>query len=93
LSRYAGAETGLNYFMVEKSSFREVGLAALFTFVPSLFCGFTALMSAAAALFFGLALVPVWRRALGGITGDLLGASIELTEIFTLLFLYFLILV
>ena len=93
LSRYAGAETGLNYFMVEKSGFREVGLATLFTFFPSLFCGYPALMSAAAALFFGLALVPVWRRALGGITGDLLGASIELTEIFTLLFLYFLILV
>jgi cobalamin synthase len=79
--------------MVEKSGLREVGLAALFTFVPSLICGLPAILSAAAALFFGLALVPVWRRALGGITGDLLGASIELTEISTLLLLYFLILV
>jgi len=85
-SRYAGGETGLNRLMVEGAGPRELGLAALFTFVPSLFFGLPALLSAAAALFFGLALVPVWRRALGGINGDLLGASVELTEIFTLLF-------
>ena len=92
-SRYIGGETGLNYFMVEKAGLREVGLAALFTFVPSLFFGFSALLSAAIAFFFGLGLVFLWQRALGGITGDLLGASIELTEFFTLVFLYFLILV
>jgi adenosylcobinamide-GDP ribazoletransferase len=86
LSRYAGDETGLNRLMVEGAGPREMGLAALFTFVPSLFFGLPAILSAAAALFFGLALVPVWRRALGGVTGDLLGASVELTEIFTLFF-------
>jgi cobalamin synthase len=32
----------------------------------------------------------IWHRALGGVTGDLLGASVELTEIFTL-FLFMLI--
>jgi adenosylcobinamide-GDP ribazoletransferase len=88
LSRYAGNETGLGRFMVEKSGPRELVLAVLFTFVPSLACGPPALLSAAAALLFGLALVTLWHRALGGITGDLLGASVELTEIFTLLFFY-----
>jgi len=89
LSRYVGEETGLGRFMVERSGPRELGLAALFTFAPSLMGGPPALLSAAAALLFGLALVPLWHRALGGVTGDLLGASIELTEIFTLLFFYF----
>ncbi|MDR1545850.1 MAG: adenosylcobinamide-GDP ribazoletransferase [Deltaproteobacteria bacterium] len=32
----------------------------------------------------GLLLTPVWRRALGGATGDLLGASVELGEIASL---------
>jgi len=93
LSRYAGGETGLGRFMVERSGPRELGLAALFTFGPSLIFGPPALLSAAAALLFGLALVPVWHRLLGGVTGDLLGASVELTEIFTLIFFYILILV
>ena len=86
LSRYAGGETGQGRFMVENSGPRELGLAALFTFGPSLIFGPPALLSAAAALLFGLALVPIWHRALGGVTGDLLGASVELTEIFTLIF-------
>jgi len=89
LSRYAGGETGLGRFMVERAGPRELGLAALFTFAPSLLGGPPALLSAAAALLFGLALVPLWHRALGGVTGDLLGASVELTEIFALLFFYF----
>ncbi|MDR2935534.1 MAG: adenosylcobinamide-GDP ribazoletransferase [Candidatus Adiutrix sp.] len=89
LSRYVGEETGLGRFMVEKSGPRELGLAALFTFAPSLFGGPPALLTAAAALLFGLALVPAWHRALGGVTGDILGASVELTEIFALLFFYF----
>ena len=93
LSRYAGGETGQGRFMVENSGPRELGLAALFTFGPSLVFGPPALLSAAAALLFGLALVPVWHRALGGVTGDLLGASVELTEIFSLFFFYYLTLV
>jgi len=92
LSRYAGGETGQGRFMVENSGPRELGLAALFTFGPSLVFGPPALLSAAAALLFGLALVPIWHRALGGVTGDLLGASVELTEIFTLIFFYSLVL-
>ena len=92
LGSYAGTETGLGRHMVEKSGLRELGLAALFTLAPSLFFGPMALLAAAAALLFGLALTLVWHRALGGVTGDILGASVELTEIFALLVVYFLIL-
>jgi len=89
LSSYAGAETGQGRFMVEKSGPRELGLAILFTFGPSLVFGRPALLAAAIALLFGLALVPLWHRALGGVTGDLLGASVELTEIAALAALFF----
>ena len=88
LSRYIGEEAGLGRWMVEKSGLRELGLAVLFTLAPSLFFGPPALLAAAAALLFGLALIPIWHRALGGVTGDMLGASVELTEIFILLFVY-----
>ncbi|GHV56424.1 adenosylcobinamide-GDP ribazoletransferase [Deltaproteobacteria bacterium] len=88
LSPYVGSETGLGRFMVEKSSLRELGLAALFTLGLSSFFGLAALGTAGAAFLFGLFLVPVWRRALGGVTGDMLGASVELTEIFALSFFY-----
>ena len=89
LSRYVGGETSPSRFMVEGAGPRELGLAALFTFGPSLFFGLPAFLAAVAALGGGLALVLVWRRAVGGATGDFLGASVELTEIFTLLILYF----
>ena len=88
LSRYVGGEAGLGRWMVEKSGPRELGLAVLCTFVPGLFFGPPALLAAAVALLFGLALIPIWHRALGGVTGDMLGASVELTEIFILLFVY-----
>ena len=89
LSVYVGEAGGLGRFMVEKSGLRELGLAALFTLGASLCFGLPAFLSAIASLVFGLALVPLWARTLGGVTGDLLGASVELTEIFGLVFFYF----
>jgi len=88
---YVGAESGLGRWMVENSGFRELFWAALFTFVVSLFGGGAALLTAAAAIICGFLLNWVWNRTLGGLTGDLLGATIELTEIFTLSLFYILI--
>ncbi|MDR2946735.1 MAG: adenosylcobinamide-GDP ribazoletransferase [Candidatus Adiutrix sp.] len=87
---YVGAENGLGRWMVENSSFKELFWAALFTFAASLFGGGPALLAAAAAVVCGCALNWVWNKSLGGLTGDLLGATIELTEIFTLGFFYIL---
>lgn len=87
---YIGSETGLGRWMVENSTWKELFQAALFTFVLSLFGGGAALLAAVAAIASGFFLNWVWRKTLGGITGDLLGATIELTEIFTLGLFYIL---
>jgi cobalamin synthase len=42
------------------------------------------LTAALAALALGRLLVPLWRAAIGGVTGDLLGASVELGELLAL---------
>ena len=88
---YVGAETGLGRWMVENSTNKELFWAALFTSVVSLFGGGAALLAAAAAIVCGFFLNWVWNKSLGGLTGDLLGATIELTEIFTLGLFYILI--
>lgn len=89
-SVYVGEDTGLGRWMAENSTWRELFFAALFTLLISLLGGGAAVLTALAAVFCGLALTWVWARTLGGITGDLLGATIELTEIFTLFLFYLL---
>ena len=84
-SQYVGSEGGLGRYMVEYSSCRELFFAALFSLLVSLVFGGAAILTCLAAIFGGFILVKVWQRALGGITGDLLGATIELTEMFILL--------
>jgi adenosylcobinamide-GDP ribazoletransferase len=82
-SNYVGAENGLGRWLVEKSGPQELYTAALFGLILNLFFGAAAFLTTLAAGVFGLFLVWLWRRALGGVTGDLLGASVELTEIFS----------
>ena len=88
---YAGADQGLGRWMVENSTWKELFGAGLFTLLLSLCGGGAAVLAALAAIFCGFILGWVWKRSLGGVTGDLLGASIELTEIFTLPLFYILI--
>ncbi len=81
---YIGSEYGLGRWMVENSSPRELFWAAAFTLFISLFGGWPAVLAALAAIAAGFALTWVWRRALEGVTGDLLGATIELTELISI---------
>lgn len=89
-SDYAGADNGLGRWMVEKSTGRELFFGSLFCLIASLFGGWPALFTALAAILGGLVFVRIWRNLLGGVTGDLLGATIELTEIYTLMLFYIL---
>lgn len=87
---YVGSETGLGRWMVANSTSKELFQAALFTFGASLFGGGAAILAATLAILSGFALNWVWNKSLGGLTGDLLGATIELTELFTLGLFYIL---
>lgn len=88
---YAGQDNGLGRWMVEKSTPRELFWAALFTLAVSALGGWAGLFAALGALFTGFILIKIWKSALGGVTGDLLGASIELSEIVTIIIFYILI--
>ncbi|MDR3154527.1 MAG: adenosylcobinamide-GDP ribazoletransferase [Deltaproteobacteria bacterium] len=84
---YARREGGLGQPSVDNAGPREFIEAAVFTAAVSAFFGLACLLAAAFALAWSFGLVFVWRRTLGGVTGDLLGASIELTELASLFFL------
>ena len=86
--RYVGSETGLGRWMVENSGPRELFFAAAFTLLVSLAGGGAAILTALSAIFCGLALSWVWKQALDGVTGDLIGATIELTEMVSIILFY-----
>ncbi len=90
-SEYVGGEAGLGRWMAENSGPKELFQAALFSLVVSLGGGGAAVLAALSAIFLGFLLTWVWRKSLGGITGDLLGASVELGEIFSIFIFYILI--
>ncbi len=87
-SEYVGKSAGFVNLMVEKSSFRELFFAASFTLLLSCFGGGAAIITAAVVIAWSFFLNWLWQESLGGITGDLLGASIELTEIMSLFVFY-----
>jgi adenosylcobinamide-GDP ribazoletransferase len=76
----------LGRFVVEGATLKELKFAAIFSFVTGLALGWKGFMTWAFALAIGFALTWVWRRSLGGTTGDLLGATVEIGEIGALLF-------
>ena len=76
---------GLGYDMIENSRGKDLAFAAIATFILSLFGGFAGVVSAASVFVLGKFLNFVWKKSLGGVTGDLLGASVELGEIFSLM--------
>ncbi|MDR1036944.1 MAG: adenosylcobinamide-GDP ribazoletransferase [Deltaproteobacteria bacterium] len=87
MCRYARREGGLGQPLVDNAGRREFVAAAILTVILAAPFGLTALAAAAFATVCGLALVFVWNRTLGGITGDLMGATVELTEVAVLFFL------
>lgn len=81
---YVGQDNGLGRWMVEKSGLKEFAVAAVFTLIVSCFGLWPTIITALASILMGCFFSWVWRKTLGGVTGDLLGATIELTEIASL---------
>lgn len=84
---YAGLEGGLGKRVAQKIQLRELLGATFFLFLVTLWLQWVGLF-----VFVGLAifLAPLgyfYKRRLGGITGDLLGAASEMSEAVVLLFL------
>lgn len=77
--------TGLGFNMVRHGGRRELLFALATSLLATVFFGPAPLACLAASFVLGLVLARVWRAALGGVTGDLLGASVELGEILGLL--------
>ncbi|MDR1658521.1 MAG: adenosylcobinamide-GDP ribazoletransferase [Deltaproteobacteria bacterium] len=88
-SQNARLGPGLGFNMVEYSRPKDLALALGSSALVSIFFGLSTFLTALLAALFGLFLVRVWKKTLGGVTGDLLGASVELGEIAALTF-YFL---
>ncbi|MDR1111219.1 MAG: adenosylcobinamide-GDP ribazoletransferase [Deltaproteobacteria bacterium] len=83
-SRYARPGGGLGHDMVAHSGPRELWVATLYGQAISLLFGPWSLACAIVALLAGFLLARLWRHCLGGVTGDLLGATVELGEIVSL---------
>ena len=65
---------------------RKLGMAFLFTLTPLLiFGGSTGMVAFAVGISFTMFLVAMSSRSFGGITGDVLGATNELTRLSSLL--------
>ena len=90
-SLYVGDPSGLGKWMVDNSTNRELLWALGFTILLSAFGGVAAVLVALLAGGLGLVFTWIWEKALGGITGDLLGATIELTEIITIILFFIII--
>jgi adenosylcobinamide-GDP ribazoletransferase len=85
VSKPVGTGGGLGYNMVFYSGRKELFVAGLFSIVLSWVFGLKTLSCALMAILLGYLLSKLWKATLGGVTGDLLGASVELGELVTLL--------
>ncbi|MDR1395256.1 MAG: adenosylcobinamide-GDP ribazoletransferase [Deltaproteobacteria bacterium] len=83
-SVYARPSGGLAQQLVSGAGREELRLAALTAILISLLGGWQCLLPVLGALLLGFGLAKLWSLALGGVTGDLLGASVEIGEIFSL---------
>jgi adenosylcobinamide-GDP ribazoletransferase len=85
-SNYARPSGGLGHDMVEFSSGREFVIGLFWAFAISALFGLNALLTAIFAALMGFLIGYIWKKALGGVTGDLLGATTEISEITSLMF-------
>jgi adenosylcobinamide-GDP ribazoletransferase len=86
LSHYARPQGGLGKPFVDLAGGRELALAGISTLAASLVIGGP--VGAVSSLIVALAAVAgvgLWNRRIGGVTGDILGATIELGECLGLL--------
>ena len=87
---YAGYEKGLGKSVAQKVKKRELMGAGLFTVLTGFFLlGFVGIELMALTTLFIFLLGLFYKKKLGGVTGDLLGASSELTELVIFLFAVF----
>ncbi|MDR2142128.1 MAG: adenosylcobinamide-GDP ribazoletransferase [Deltaproteobacteria bacterium] len=80
-SRYARPSGGLGRHLINGSGRREFGLALAFSLALSSLGGLNGVLVTLGAAVVGSLLALAWRKSLGGATGDLLGASVEIGEI------------
>ena len=86
LSKYARKEGGLGQYFVGREARRHLGIAVAFSlFISIVVTGGTGMILVAFSLLLALVSARWFKRRLGGVTGDCLGAHIEVSE--TLLFL------
>lgn len=85
-SRYAREGSGLGRPFVEYVGVKEIGIATLLTIVISLiFLSWKGMLAITVVTVFGLILRSYVNKKIGGITGDILGAGGELSEVLALL--------
>lgn len=86
ISKYS-REKGLGNLFIGQTSRQQVGISFLFTMIPILFCKkllFGYIVSVGFTLYF----VHYISKRIDGITGDVLGAIVELNEVIFLLSMY-----
>jgi adenosylcobinamide-GDP ribazoletransferase len=87
-SDYAGKD-GMGKSAVEHSGVAEIIIATAIGCIIGAFCfRWAAIVAVPAAIIFALIFCAYVKRKIGGITGDIIGAVIELTEIVVLFVLF-----
>jgi len=74
-------EGGMAAGIIEHTGVREMIIATALTVIISFFYNIKALFAVAAAIIFTVLFVKYVEKKIGGITGDIIGAVIELSEI------------
>ena len=83
---YGGRGGGLGEMVAHKIGLRELAGASFFLFVTTLSLEWTGLFVFLGLLIFLALLAFLFVKRVGGVTGDLLGAASESTELFILVF-------
>ncbi len=81
LSRYPRVDKGLGYAVVTMSGMREIIIATIIGLLCAFLLGQRAGLAGGVVLIvFALLVVVYTKRVIGGMTGDTIGAAIELSE-------------
>ena len=83
---YAGRSGGLGEIVAKKVTFRVLAGATVVPLILACWLRGTGLMVLGGLVIFLVGLAVFFKKKLGGVTGDLLGAASELTELFIFLF-------
>lgn len=90
ISRYARDDQGMGKIIVEKTGAGKIIIATLFTLFFTFFIvKLISLVVISVAILFTLIFAAFCKHKIGGVTGDILGALIELSEVIILLTLFF----